>query len=435
MPVFRPWPYAAKAVIQHTWVVNLLNVWVTFRFPMDNDVKPANGLWLCRADGVLKAITVSAWQDEFTILLTVPNVLALPGHVTLEYAGPDEFLRTTWDKQWEPWGAILSIRVPYLWEDILVVDDVLKRVGIQPGAAAAAAFAYALTIVSVDGFDQMGFFHDNVDAYFRTQDGSFIFITDEGSNTDTFVMVKGKGTGKGLIMAFDEDDNEYIEIHCSNQIGNVQVAGASPSQLRLQPAADVNVFLFSNATSGETPFFGITGFRAGDASRTLLVNVGLFAANEAVFFGLTDYHFFGNLKATGEINANDKAKMTTIGGFAIKLTNKTGAPSVAGDVVIASTITTDAVVLAAASELMCVGIFLDSGIADGSEAWVVTSGIADVHMDAGGCTRGDRIVTSLTPGRGLVNNLPAVAVHFQEIGHAVEPAAANANARCVIHFL
>ncbi|GAH23469.1 unnamed protein product, partial [marine sediment metagenome] len=39
-----------------------------------------------------------------------PNVLALPDRVTLEYDGPAYTLRTTWGKQWEPWGPILGYR-------------------------------------------------------------------------------------------------------------------------------------------------------------------------------------------------------------------------------------------------------------------------------------------------------------------------------------
>lgn len=152
------------------------------------------------------------------------------------------------------------------------------------------------------------------------------------------------------------------------------------------------------------------------------------------------YRLQHNLFTIG--NTNDtislegiKYKITLIGGYAVRLTNKTGAASVAGDIVIASTVTADAVALAGANELMPIGVFLNSGIADGSETWVVQSGIADVHMDAGGCALGDRIVTSATAGRGDVNNTPSAAVHFQEIGHALEAAAANANARCMLHLL
>lgn len=101
-------PYAAKAIVEHEFDTNLLNVWVTFRFPMNIDEKPAHNLWICEVDDVVKAVTVSAWQDAYTILLTVPAIASIPDRVTLEYLGPSENLRTTWDKQWEPWGPILS---------------------------------------------------------------------------------------------------------------------------------------------------------------------------------------------------------------------------------------------------------------------------------------------------------------------------------------
>jgi len=107
-PIRTARPYAAKAIIEHEFDTDHLNVYVTFRFPMDQTVKPAHHLWICDVDAIPKAITVSTWQDAFTILLTVPNVVVNPDRVTLEYDGPDENLRITWDKQWEPWGPILS---------------------------------------------------------------------------------------------------------------------------------------------------------------------------------------------------------------------------------------------------------------------------------------------------------------------------------------
>ncbi|MBA7704318.1 hypothetical protein ES703_113123 [subsurface metagenome] len=105
-------PYASKAIIEHEFDTDHLNIFITFRFPMDQTVKPAHDLWICEVDAIPKAITVSAWQDPFTLLLTVPNVVVLPDRVTLEYDGPDENLRITWDKQWEPWGPIVSIEIP-----------------------------------------------------------------------------------------------------------------------------------------------------------------------------------------------------------------------------------------------------------------------------------------------------------------------------------
>jgi len=105
-------PYAAKAIIEHEFDTDHLNIYVTFRFTMDETVKPDHALWICKVDALLKPITVSAWQDAWTILLTVPNVVVLPDRVTLEYDGPDENLKITWNKQWEPWGAIVSVELP-----------------------------------------------------------------------------------------------------------------------------------------------------------------------------------------------------------------------------------------------------------------------------------------------------------------------------------
>jgi len=105
-------PYAVKAVIQHEFDTDHLNIFVTFRFAMNQTVKPPDNLWLCEVDDVPKAITVSAWQDAWTLLLTVPDVVVLPERVTLEYDGPHPDLKITWDKQWEYWGPIVSIELP-----------------------------------------------------------------------------------------------------------------------------------------------------------------------------------------------------------------------------------------------------------------------------------------------------------------------------------
>ena len=119
---YKPWPYAAKAIIEHEFDVDHLNVWVTFRFamrtssaplaePVVHDVMPPLELWLLEADDVPKPISASAWQDAWTLLLTVPGIAANPDRVLLEYNGPDEDLRISWEKQWEPWGPILSLDV------------------------------------------------------------------------------------------------------------------------------------------------------------------------------------------------------------------------------------------------------------------------------------------------------------------------------------
>jgi len=110
MNVWRPWPYAATAIVQWEWTGIAIYVWVTFKYPMDQTVKPAHGLWKPKVNGVAKTVGASTWQDEFTIRLTMLPIAALPDRVTLEYTGPSKDLRTTWDKQWEPWGPILGYR-------------------------------------------------------------------------------------------------------------------------------------------------------------------------------------------------------------------------------------------------------------------------------------------------------------------------------------
>lgn len=107
-----PWPYAAKAIIQHTYQSSVLQIWITFRFKMNQDNKPADGLWLVELDGVPEAITASAWQDQWTMLLTIDPLVGAPAKVTVEYDGPSPLLATIWDKQWEPWGAIQSVEIP-----------------------------------------------------------------------------------------------------------------------------------------------------------------------------------------------------------------------------------------------------------------------------------------------------------------------------------
>ena len=101
-------PYAALAKVQHAFDVNHLDIWVIFRFPMDRTVKPPNAIWIVEVDSVVKAVTASAWQDEWTMLLTVAGIATRPEKVTIEYDGPSPLLTTTWFKQWEPWGAIVS---------------------------------------------------------------------------------------------------------------------------------------------------------------------------------------------------------------------------------------------------------------------------------------------------------------------------------------
>jgi len=138
---------------------------------------------------------------------------------------------------------------------------------------------------------------------------------------------------------------------------------------------------------------------------------------------------------TGRTLESEKYKDTAIGGRAVKLTNRTGAATVQGEIVMSDPANDDSVILSPTGDNDLFGVFLESGIADDAEAWVVTGGIALVKADATGFTRGDRVIMSTaTAGRAETDNTPAVAAHFTELGHALQTAAANAVARCALHF-
>lgn len=134
-------------------------------------------------------------------------------------------------------------------------------------------------------------------------------------------------------------------------------------------------------------------------------------------------------------SVKEKAGITPIGGYAIKLTNNTGVNSVEGQLVEADNTDENSYKTADANALNVIGVVYNAGIADGSEVWIVFAGIAEVLLDGGGCVHHDRLISSATAGSADVNNAPAVAVHFQEIGHAIETVVGAGLAKAMIHFL
>ena len=146
---------------------------------------------------------------------------------------------------------------------------------------------------------------------------------------------------------------------------------------------------------------------------------------------------------TLKLDVNAKSGNSLIGGFCIKLTNKTGANSVAGGLVEADDSNDDAVKLMTANGIDPIGVFLEGGIADGSEAWVVIAGIADVAMEDNTAATRNNWVGVATGEAGYANATAASPAnqtrHFQEIGHCIETVAAGGGgthilARCILHF-
>lgn len=138
-----------------------------------------------------------------------------------------------------------------------------------------------------------------------------------------------------------------------------------------------------------------------------------------------------------------KVRLNPEGGLMVRLINKTGAASIKGYVVSNSSATANAVELIVKGEPDPVGVFYESGIADGQEAWVVVSGIADVYFIgsttlghlARGFVAGD---AGYVAGQAMSEAIPsapfATDKHFYELGHCLESRTGAGLAKVVLHF-
>lgn len=136
-------------------------------------------------------------------------------------------------------------------------------------------------------------------------------------------------------------------------------------------------------------------------------------------------------------------RFTAEGGLAVLLTNKTGANSIKGYLVRAHGSVEKAVELIVKGDPDPFGVFYDSGIPDGSEAWVVFSGLADVYFTAVGSTMGYFARNLLSGDTGDAGQILSEAVptspfstdkHFLEIGHILETRVGAGLARVIMHF-
>jgi hypothetical protein len=139
----------------------------------------------------------------------------------------------------------------------------------------------------------------------------------------------------------------------------------------------------------------------------------------------------------------EKHRLTPEGGFAVRLTNKTGAVSVKGTVVTADTSADNAVKKIAVDVPAPIGVIYDDDIADGAEVWVVLSGIAAVYF-TGTTVRGHfargfiAADIGYVSGQALSEAVPsspfATDKHFYEIGHVLESRTGAGLANCILHF-
>lgn len=154
---------------------------------------------------------------------------------------------------------------------------------------------------------------------------------------------------------------------------------------------------------------------------------------------MTQPQKIGNLEVDNAFGP--RFKITEEGGYAVRLLNGTGAASVKGSLMSAST-TADLTVILQANEYDCFGVCYEDGIAAGELVWVVIAGLADVLVeDAHAMVHGELALSAPTNGRASSttnpgSGLPAADVHFKEIGHVLESKTAGTGVLCryVLHF-
>jgi len=135
-----------------------------------------------------------------------------------------------------------------------------------------------------------------------------------------------------------------------------------------------------------------------------------------------------------------KFLVTALGGIAVKVTNGTGVATVKGSVIAVSTTTASRFILQS-NEFDAFGIVYESGVADGSEAWVIIQGVAEVlWKNSTTATKGYVALSADTDGRAVnvavPSGNPVAAEHFKEIGHVMEDNSGGTNqlVKVILHF-
>lgn len=174
-----------------------------------------------------------------------------------------------------------------------------------------------------------------------------------------------------------------------------------------------------------------------DTPRTISEILALFADNTSGNISPQDLRDF----VVSVMPQGDTVKLTDDGGVAVKLTNKTGANSVKGTAVAASTTTANAVELPGVTAYDIIGFMYEDGVADSSECWVVTTGIVEALVeDSTAVSLGDLMIAGdTTSGRVEAEATippPTTAEHFREVGHALTSTTAGTDNTILmtIHF-
>ena len=223
----------------------------------------------------------------------------------------------------------------------------------------------------------------------------------------------------------------------ASQTITIPLATGSGNMLRLSNVASVAVTLsFTDST-----YLGASTFVLQPNESLILLDD---ASTKWVGYNApsTTGYSVGDLRLIGlENTAIGQNSVTGERGHLVRMINGTGATSVKGNLVSAST-TTDNQFVLEANEFDAFGVVAQSGIANGQECWIWVNGsTCEVLWENGqSSTRGYLAICAPTDGRALnvavPSTNPAVGEHFKEIGHVLQSKASGANVMvlCQIHF-
>lgn len=110
---------------------------------------------------------------------------------------------------------------------------------ITGGAISTTGTLGCSTITMTENSDTVEISHNGTDAYFKTSDGYFRFETDEGTNTNSILWLKGKGTGRGYIVIQDGSDaGYYTQIDQTDAVGSINPGTSTTSIVVNENGAD-----------------------------------------------------------------------------------------------------------------------------------------------------------------------------------------------------